>query len=204
MLNVLKWWAFWLALGALLCVFGCSADTSGLAPSVGYRGPVVGFDAGTGIDTQAAVDTQTPQMSDALISTDLFVATDLSAETHKMPEAAIDTQPACPTVTVQLNPTTLTWTARASATTTDAFCFRTCDMVSGIGWMDFLGRKITINGQATSFPFIDPANAADLNAGGRANTGFGTQVDGAYNVQVSAGLHANATVIWHGVSVLCP
>lgn len=126
--------------------------------------------------------------------------------------AVVDLQPQadaqsveCPNVTVQLvvtSPTTITYQTKVVASTTGAFCFRTCDAISGVGWQNFLGRQITVNGHLSGMPFASQ-DTGDLNNGGTPH-GWGAKVDGAYLVTVNAGLYADATVTWNGISNPCP
>jgi hypothetical protein len=190
----LRRYSLWILIALAVYLVGCDSSTAGLQTVDPPRlGPAPRLDAGT--DTGDLLDTR-PSPPDTWTA---------ALDTQPAP----DTAPACPTVTVQLDPASAAWTATVKATTTGEFCFRTCDTVSGIGWTDFLGRKVSVNEQATSIPFIDP-QASDgyqgLNNGGRANITFGSveRIGGAYNVRVSAGAYANATIIWHGTSAACP
>jgi len=187
---------FWIVLCAgiwfgLQFLVGCDSATSepsGIDAGVSVRGsaPDLGRDA-SAVSADTIVQAATPDAQIAI--PDTFPTT-------------------CPNATVQQVPGSSLYHAQVVANTTGAFCFRTCDIANGIGWDRFLGRHITVNGEALGLPDVELQASDGLqgaNGGGHPNIGFGsaTRVS-PYLVTVNAGAYADAMVTWSGTPVPCP
>ncbi|MBN2575788.1 MAG: hypothetical protein JXP73_14575 [Deltaproteobacteria bacterium] len=158
------------------------------APPVSDTSPVIK------LDVQPTTLDATPPFPDT--------APDVS-DTHPAP----DTAPDCPTVTVQRppdgSPEGTRWAATVQATSTDGFCFKTCDTpIFAVTWKSFSGRTLTVNGNAVYLVGVDGKTNADTGTTETppsAITGTGLRT-----FQVSAGASASASFTWYGGSIACP
>jgi hypothetical protein len=197
MREVLKWWLFWIMLCGALCLVGCESGTSHFHLFVQSDGGVRNaVDVGNAIDAQGVV------MEDARFSPPL----DAYFVTDAVRESAPDTTPACPTVTVQPppagTPADTRWGATVQATSTDGFCFKTCDTpIFGLTWKGFAGRTLTVNGTAVYLVGVDGKINSDTGATETVATPIGAS--GLRTFQVSAGSSATASFSWAGGSVAC-
>jgi hypothetical protein len=172
--------------GTMIDTGGLAADTRPLvAPDVG---PDLGHDALVAIDTVPALP-----------------------DTKSLPDTARE----CPTMTVQAPPPGSSeftrWSVTVQATSTDGFCFKTCDTFYGFNWHSFAGRTLTVNGtQLVFFSTLSGTLCAngqcsgDLSEGGVIRPVLPAAINGGYTFQVSAGSSASASFLWAGGSVACP
>lgn len=203
MREIVKWWSFWLLLGAALYAVGCDSEvnTAGVR-----RGSAVLQDSG--IDTQAAPALDAQEFSGIDTSpTPTPTDVDVLARDAGVSDATPSVL-ACPTVTVQPPPVgaseSARWSATVQATSTDGFCFKTCDTpILGVTWKGFAGRTLTVNGTVVYLIGADGKINSDAGSTETAAALTGLAAAGLRTFQVSAGSSAAATFSWFGATAAC-